>query len=419
MSTAAPSPAGSAAAPTQRLASLDALRGVDMFVIIGGGSVVQALVNACKSPAMSWIPERLAQVSPRLAPAWTQSLAPIPEQLKHVPWAGFHFIDLVFPLFLFMIGVAIPYSFAKRLARGDSLGRTYAHIVVRVAVMIVLGMMVNGNLLTYDPGKFDLTYSVLQMLALGYLVAALLYLNLNLAWQIVATIVMLVGYWALLAFVPGPHHEIGKFAPGCNAGDWVTEYLFGPWRGHQVGWVLGILGHASTAMLGVFAGQLLRSAQNAARKLAWLTVLGLFGLGAGLLWGGYLAAWYPDVELFGSNWTEWPVWFPIIKNRWTSSYALYAGGWSYLLLALFYLVIDVWGLRRWAVPFMAIGANSIFAYMAWQLGHSAFRRVSEVFLGGLKPYVGPWHEAILAAGTLATLWILLFYMYRKQTFVRI
>jgi len=224
---------------------------------------------------------------------------------------------------------------------------------------------------------------------------------------------MLVGYWALLAFVPGPGHEIGKFREGCNVGDWVTEWLFGKRRGHPVGWFVGILGHASTAMLGVFAGQVLRSGVGVTRKLRWLAVLGVSCLVAGVLWSGWITEWFPGA------WSQWPIWFPIIKVRWTSSYVLYAGGISYLLLALCYLIIDVWGYRRWAVPFMVIGANSIFAYMAWMLCSSAFRRVSEVFLSGLKPYVGPWHEAILAAGALAVLWILLGYMYRKGTLVRI
>lgn len=390
----APAPS---ATSSQRLASLDALRGMDMFWIIGASSVIQALVKASGRESLQWIPT----------------------QLNHVPWDGFHFIDLIFPLFLFMIGVAIPYSTAKRLARGDSRWRIHAHMFLRVAVMIVLGMMINGSLLSYDPKQFELTYSVLQMLALGYLVAAILYTNVRLGWQVAATLVMLIGYWALLAFVPVPGHEIGKFREGANVGDWVTEAIFGKWRGHQIGWVVGILGHASTAMLGVFAGELLRSGLTNARKIVWMVVLGLFCLAAGVFWGGWIAEWFPNVVAFGKTWTEWPVWFPIIKVRWTSSYALYAGGISFLLLAACYLVIDVWGWRRWAVPFMAIGANSIFAYMAWGLGSSAFRRVAEIFLGGLKPYVGVWHEALLTAGAMAVLWILLGYLYSKRTFIRI
>jgi len=392
---AAAAPADHPTSP--RLMSLDALRGFDMFWIVGGSIVVQRLAKASGHPWLEWLSG----------------------QMKHVEWEGFHFIDLIFPLFLFMIGVAIPYSLGKRLARGDDRTKIYGHIVLRVAILIVLGMMVNGSLLSYDPAQFELTYSVLQMLALGYLVATILFLNLRLPGQVLATGVMLVGYWALLAFVPGPGHQIGKVAEGCNVGDWITESLVGTWRGHQVGWIVGILGHASTAMLGALTGQLLRSSLSGVRKFLWLTLGGFTALAASLLWSGWVAQQWPHLTLFGVNWTEWPVWCPIIKNRWTSAYVLYAGGWSLLLLALFYLVIDVWGLRRWSLPLVVIGSNAIVAYMGWQLGNGVFRQAAEVFLGGLKRYVGAdWYEPIAWAGATAVLWLLLWYLHRNKTFVR-
>lgn len=392
MSSAPPTDPASA-----RLASLDALRGFDMFWIMGGSTVVAAAVKA----------------------ADCDLFRDLPQQFVHVEWEGFRFIDLIFPLFLFLIGVAIPYSLGKRLARGDRLKSIYAHLFTRVAVLIVLGMMVNGNLLSYNVHQFQITYSVLQMLALGYLVASIVFLHLRLPWQIVATAAMLIGYWALLAFVPGPGHEIGVFKPGCNLGDWLNDWILGDLQGRwRFGWILGISGHASTAMLGVFAGQLLRSGRRPYVKAGWLAVLGVGCLVAALFWSGWIARQWPGIESAGRDWSQWPVWCPIIKNRWTSTFALYAGGWSYLLLAFFYLVIDVWQCRRWAMPFTVIGANSIFAYMAWQLCHPAFRRVSEVFLGGLKQYVGPWHEAILGVGATVVLWALLWYMYRNKSFVR-
>ena len=111
--------------------------------------------------------------------------------------------------------------------------------------------------------------------------------------------------------------------------------------------------------------------------------------------------------------------FPIIKNRWTSTFALFAGGWSYLLLALFYLIIDIAGWRRWAFPFIVIGMNSIFAYMAWHLCQPAFRRVAETFLGGVEHYIGAWYEPVAAAGAFVTLWLLLCYMHRNKTYLRV
>ncbi len=367
-----------------------------MFWIVGGGGVIQSLITACNCPSLAWIPP----------------------QFEHVPWEGFHFIDLIFPLFLFMIGVSIPYAFAKRLARGDGLGQMYRHIIIRVLILFTLGMMVTGNLLTYDIQKFQI-YSVLQMLALGYLVAAVVFLNLRWPWQIVVTVLMLAVYWALLAFVPCPGHVMGVVKDHCNIGDWLNDWILGDWQGQfRGGWIVGILGHASTAMLGVFAGQLLRSTKTQRSKVLWLGGLGFFCLLAGMFWGGWIARWFPGIVLFDKDWNDWPIWCPIIKNRWTSAYALYAGGWSYLLLALFYLVIDVWGFRRWAFPFIVIGMNALFAYMAWQLGSSAFYRVAEVLLGGLGQYAGPWQAVILATGAFAFLWLLLWYMYRNKTFIR-
>jgi predicted acyltransferase len=391
-----------------RLASLDVLRGMDMFCIIGGDMVVGSLARAINQDLSRVLPVPLARI-----------VRAIPEQLAHVEWEGFHFIDLVFPLFLFLIGVAIPFSMAKRVARGDRRVRIYGHVVVRVAVLVVLGMMVNGNLLSYNVHKFQITYSVLQMLALGYLVASVLYLNLRIAGRVVATLGMLIAYWALLAFVPGPGHQIGVFQPGCNLGDWLNDWILGDLQGTwRFGWILGILGHASTAMLGVFAGELLRSRYSDGRKVVLLAVLGLVCLFGGLFWSGWFAHQWPGLVLFGRDWANWPVWFPIIKNRWTSTFALYAGGWSYLLLALAYLVIDVGGIRRWAFPFMVIGANSIFAYMAWNLGAPAFHQAAERFTGGLEPYVGPYYDSIAWAGATACLWLLLYYMYRNRTFLR-
>lgn len=171
-------------------------------------------------------------------------------------------------------------------------------------------------------------------------------------------------------------------------------------------------------MLGVFAGQLLRSPRSNAWKLAWLVALGLGCLAVAYAWSGWLVE---DLAKFGwaESAREWPVWFPIIKNRWTSTFALYAGGLSYLLLALFYLVIDVWKIRRWEFPFVVIGSNSIVAYMCGRIGYDVFRVAGGVLLGGRRPHVGPaWHGPTTWAGATAVLWLVLWYMYRNKTFIR-
>ncbi len=360
-----------------RLASLDALRGFDMFWIIGADQVIRALSANSDS----------------------RILAGLADQFEHVPWAGFHFYDLIFPLFLFMIGVSIPYSFSKRQQRGDSKGKIYAHVFTRVAILIFMGMMVNGRILSYDPSKLEATYSVLQVLALGYLVASLIVLNMNLRWQIATTATMLVVYWALMTFVPVPGHIVGVYKPGANFGDWLNDLIVGRYQGiWRFGWILQVMTNGSTAMLGVFAGLLLRSQKRGRQKLVWLACLGLGCLASGWIWS---------------------IWFPIIKDRWTSTFVLYAGGWSYLLLALSYFVIDVRGQRKWAFPFIVIGMNAIVAYMAANLFGHAFRLVAEVFVGGLKQYVGGWYEAVASLGGLITIWLFLYWLFRNRAFIKV
>jgi len=384
-----------------RLTSLDALRGFDMFWIIGADRIIWSLSKDTHARFLLFLAN----------------------QFDHAPWAGFHFYDLIFPLFLFMIGVSMPFSFSKRLQRGDSKRKIYVHVFTRVTVLIFMGMMINGNILSYDPSKFQATYSVLQVLALGYLVASIIMLNMTVRWQIATTAGMLILYWALMNFVPAPGHVVGVYKPGANFGDWLNDLIVGrfqgPWR---FGWILQILTNGSTAMLGVFAGHLLRSRKSEQQKLLWLIGLGFSCLAVGLVWS---------------------IWFPIIKLRWTSTYALYAGGWSYLLLALFYFVIDVRGHRRWAFPFIVIGTNAILAYMAWGLFAPAFRLMAEVFVSGLKRYLvgsydvigfpplpnalgadssqfaGGSYNAIAWFGGLIILWFVLYWLYRNRTFVRV
>ncbi|MGO8749987.1 MAG: acyltransferase family protein [Thermoguttaceae bacterium] len=360
-----------------RLMSLDALRGFDMFWIAGGATIFRAFTEHTDNKLLQTL---------RL-------------QFEHVQWEGFRFYDLIFPLFLFLIGVAIPFALSKRFERGEPRSRIYRHILSRVAILIFFGMMINGNLLSYGPREFQITYSVLQMLALGYLVASIVWLNLGLRWQIAVTLGLLVGYWALQTFVPVPGYGAGVYREHALFGDWLNDRLLGEWQGRwRFGWILGIMTHASTAMLGVLAGQILRSAWRERTKVTALAVLGLGCLAVGWLWSYQ---------------------FPIIKNRWTSTFALWAGGWSYLLLALFYQVIDVWQYRRWAYPFMVLGTNSIFVYMAWGLCNGAFKAVADCFLGGLAAYTGPWQSGIAWTGAFFVSWLLLAYMYRNKTFLRV
>lgn len=375
---AAPGASARRSSPSSvRMVSIDALRGFDMFLIIGADDVIRALA----------------------ANSHNRFMQMLGEQFEHVAWDGCHLYDLIFPIFLFVIGVSIPFSMSKRLERGDSKASIYAHIFKRVAVLVLLGAVINGHLLSLNVHLFTASYSVLMVLALGYMVASIILLNFNLRWQIITTLGLIVVYWALMDYVPVPGHIVGVYKPGLNLGDWLNNFVLrrlqGPWHN---GWILQSMTNGATAMLGVFAAHVLRSRKPESQKLLWLLALGGACLSAG--WA-------------------WSFWFPIIKNRWTSTYVLWAGGWSYLALAIFYWIIDVKHHRKWAFPFIVIGMNAIVGYMAWGVFARSFRLMADTLVGGLQQYTGRWYDAIAWFVAMSILWLGLYCLYRTRTYIRI
>ncbi len=358
-----------------RLLSIDALRGFDLFIIVGGSRIILEFIKASK---VGW-------------------LQPYVDQFEHVPWEGFRFLDLVMPLFLFIVGVVMPFSFAKRRERGDGKARLYLHVVLRTVVLFVLGMIAQGRLLEYDLSRLHIYCNTLQAIAAGYFIAAIIMLHLKLRWQIGVTAALLVVFFALLKWVPVPGHGAGVLTPEGNLAIYLDKLLLGRYQDETpYTWILSSMTFACTVMLGVFAGYILRSSVRPLMKVAYLLGLGVATIALGLLWS---------------------LWFPIIKHLWTSSFVLYAAGMSCILLALFYLVIDVIGLRRWSFGFVVIGANAIFAYMATMLFN--FGDIGQIFIGGLKRFLGPWYSFTYALAGFLVLWLILFYLYRKKTFLKI
>lgn len=370
-------------APGARLASLDALRGFDMFCLLGGQQIIAAL--AAGAAEGSW-------------------LAGLKQQFTHAEWAGFRFYDLIFPLFLFLIGMAVPLSVDKRRARGDGDARILGHALLRFAGMVFFGWWVHGNLLTWDWEKMRLSYSVLMMLGFGYLIAVLLVLFASLRIQILATLGILAGYWALQMFVPVPGHVAGQFTEGAILSDWLYDHSVGllgkPWSSPWGrGFLLTLWPHGATAMLGVFAMYILRAGWSQRRKMQWLLLLGV---------GCLLLGWL------------WSLHFPIVKRRWTSTYVLWAGGWSYLLLALFYWIMDVKRLRRGTGLFVSIGSNSLLAYLIAGVFVRPLRDLAEILFGGLKPHLGDYAWGIwMAVATFGFAWLLLAHLHRRKIFLRL
>lgn len=359
----------------KRLESLDALRGFDMFWIIGGSWIFGYLHVIFKCPVTEFIQR----------------------QLQHVEWEGFHFWDLIMPLFLFIVGVAMPFSFAKRLAGGESRKKLYGHIVIRFFILFILGMIAQGHLLSYDLSKMAIFCNTLQAIAAGYLIGAIIMLNFKLKWQIGITMGLLLLFWALMSWIPVPGYGAGDLTPEGNLAIYLDKIIQGPFQdGTTYTWILSSLTFAGTVMLGALGGQLLRSNKNQIQKTMWLFGYGVISIGLGLIWG---------------------IWFPIIKHIWTSSFVLFSGGLCFLLLGLFYLIIDVWGFRKWLFPFKVIGMNAIFVYMVTRLYD--FRQIGDIFVGGMAENLGAWNGPIRGLAGFAVIWLILYWMYKKKTFVKI
>jgi predicted acyltransferase len=332
---------------------------------------------------------------------WTQPPATLEYQLEHVDWVGFSAWDLIMPLFLFVVGAAMPFSFSRRLEQGASKKQLLAKVLRRTVILFILGMVVQGHLLDFDLSTLHIYCNTLQAIAAGYLVAGILLLYFGLVVQIAVTIALLVGYWLLLRYVPFEGHPAGTIEPNANLALAVDKFIL---RGFIDGtqppytWILSSLTFAATTMLGVFAGHILRASINAWNRLLALAVLGLACLAGG--WA----------------WAEWGG-MPIIKHIWTSSMTLWAAGWSYLLLAAFYLLIDIIGWRRWAFPFVVIGMNAITIYVGRFF--IPFNGISETLVGGLAGHVAAAGPLLIQFTAVLLAWLLLYHLYRQRIFLRI
>ncbi len=269
--------------------------------------------------------------------------------LRHADWHGWTPTDLVFPFFLFILGVAIPCSLGRRQAAGEPRGRLFRRVLRRSAVLIALGLL----LAAYP--HFDLATlrlpGVLQRIGVVYLVTGAAFLLVGRRGLVALALSCLVGYQALMRFVPPPGGVAGDLEPGTNLAAFVDRALLGA-NLYQGSWdpegVLSTIPAVATALVGVFAGQWLRAGRPPAE-----TTTGLFAAGFGLLTLGW----------------AWGFWFPINKNLWTSSYVLFTGGIALSCLAAFVLALDSrpraprWT-RPWARPLEALGRNAIGVFVA-------------------------------------------------------
>ena len=360
---------------SERIMSVDALRGFDMFWIIGGKLIFQGLNDACDIPATRWIMS----------------------QLKHSVWYGFTFWDIIMPLFMFLVGISMTYSMRKRLSAEPSKRKLWKHIAFRLVLLWILGMAVQGKLLTYDIHQMKLYSNTLQAIAAGYLLASLFILYLPVLHQLFATIGLMLLYWAVFLLIPVPGIGAGSYSADGNIAIYLDKMILGGFQdGTTYTWLISSLNFGATTMLGVLAGYVLQLKTMPQEKFWRLVVIGFVLVLIGLLWS---------------------VWHPSIKHIWTSSFVLFSGGLCFLLLAGFYGVIDVLQIRAWSLPFIVIGSNAIAAYVSAEVFD--FRLIAKVFVEGLEQYVGTWYPLFLAVGGVAVLYLILLYLYKKKIYIKI
>jgi len=359
--------------------SLDALRGFDMFWIIGGEGIVHSLADLTGWGLAIWAST----------------------QLRHVDWNGFVFYDMIFPLFLFIAGVAMPFSLTRRAEQGEDKNKLILHVVRRGLILVALGIVYNNGLFqtSFADTRFP---SVLGRIGLAYMFAGLIVVNTKLRGQVMWFVGLLVGYWAAMKLIPVPGFGAGDLSMEGSLAGFIDRSVL-PGRLYKVvhdpEGLLSTIPAISTALLGVFAGTLLRRdlpGETHQRKALILAGAGVVALVLGYLWG------------FA---------FPINKNLWSSSFVLFAGGWSLLLLALFYVVIDVWGYAKWAFFFVVIGMNSILIYMAGAFIDFAY--TTDFFFSGLLSPFGDAQRVLWWIGFVLVEWAFLYFLYKKKVFLRI
>ncbi len=409
--------------------SVDALRGFDMFWIIGADALVYALKRIADGLR--------GTASEESAPFLYKFVKFLAEQLDHAEWQGFRFYDLIFPLFVFIVGVSIVFSLTKLLhtnSRAEALQRVFRRFLLMYAVAVLY----SGGF--SNPVAEIRWLGVLNRIALCYFFASLIFIFFKPRAMIAIAAGLLIGYWALMSFVPirdiklqkpvldalaketGATNSMafarevfsrttatttGKFEPGYNLANHL-DFQFLPGKKWDTYWdpegYLSTIPAIATCLLGVFAGLLLQSPKfSDQQKLIYLVAAGLVALNLGWAWG---------------------MQFPVIKKIWTSSYVLMAGGYSALLLALFYFIVDVKKKQAWCQPFVWMGMNSITIYLTSNV-IGGFRKLAQRFVGGdVKVFFdshllkGSGDLIIAIVGLLLAFWYVRF-LYKKKIFLRL
>lgn len=391
--------------PSRRLLSLDAFRGFDMFWIVGGEELIHGLYKAWPN-------------------GFTHLLH---EEMDHKDWQGLNFYDMIFPWFVFMVGVSLVFSLTRLVERA---GRAAAlrRILFRSVVLYVLGVLLYGGI---SKGLGDVRWlGVLQRIALCYLASGLLFCLCRPRVLAGVCAALLISYWALVSFVPirdvnlskaalaqqglAPRDEAaralffsatnrvrGSFEDGKTLPQHIDyQYLPGyKWDGaYDPEGLLSTLPAVATCLLGVFAGLFIRNNPRPDQyKAVALMIAGALFIGAGFLWG---------------------MQFPIIKKIWTSSYVLVVCGYGAVVLGLFYQIVEVWGWRTWCRPFVWVGTNAITIYLAYHIVD--FRKLALMLAGGpVQEAAGAWGALLQAVVLVGLVLVFVRFLHTRKLFLRI
>jgi predicted acyltransferase len=371
---------------TERLGSLDVLRGFDLFCLVFFQPVFMHFAEA-------------ANIS------WLNSIA---FQFEHVEWEGFVFWDIIMPLFMFMAGASMPFAFSKYLDQGNR-SDLYKRILKRVALLFLFGMMCQGNLLALNPDKIYFYSNTLQAIAVGYLISAILLIHFSVKMQVFITAALLILYWLLLTFVSINGYGGGNFTPDYNLAEYVDRIVLGRFRdgvtvtdtgldfgNYRYTWIISSLTFGVTVMTGAFAGHLMKKSLTKPKKIQWLIVTGALMIITGEVWGLHM---------------------PIIKKIWTSSMTLFSSGICFLLMALFYYLIDYKDYGKYLNWLKIYGMNSIVAYMLFMIVN--FTSVSRSLFFGLEQYLGPYYPTLISLSNASLILIILWILNRQKIYLKV
>lgn len=364
---------------SERLMSLDTLRGFDMLFIMGGDAFFFALG--------SLLPGTIFEI-------WGK-------QMRHVQWNGFSFEDLIFPLFLFLAGVSFPFSLAKQRNAGKGNREVSLRILRRGLTLVLLGLIYNGLLqFNFEAMRYA---SVLGRIGLAWMFAALLYVWLKRKWCITVSVTILLGYWAALALITAPDAgDASGFSIEGNIAGYIDRTILPGYLHlgiHDPEGLLSTIPAIVTALFGMFTGDFIKSDSTLSgfAKCGMLGIAALILIATGLLWDNLI---------------------PINKNLWSSSFVCFAGGLSVALFAFFYMIVDVLKWRRWTFFFRVIGMNSITIYLAQEF--IDFSKPTQAIFGGVfSLFPETWYTTVYWVGYMAICWLFLYILYKQKIFLKV